>query len=429
MLDPLTPQPEPQNAPPEVGLNMGRNLAQIVLALAALLLLVNLPVNLQGHGLAQLSPQATALTIYDGMLLRGSGPEVYRLEQHKLRRLSDPEAFKAAYFPQDNIHLVEDSLLTQFAQGQPIRRWLKCPSGPDIYALENGQKRLCPSGCASTANSAFRWDKPYRVSCETLRRLPDGPAITVEAASPPVAIPSYSFGRLPGLPNLLGYTLMATLLAALTALLPWLGGGIIVIAGLWLVWQHFRPQKAQSQDAVAQALLYQAQIERALKTTANPGDSAQQQLKIKIAAWIKAIQELARRISAWQQDDLIRREMAAVPAAIEALQTQLAGATDAALRRQLQRALTNRHNQLASLQGLQRTITQAEIQIENTLSLLGLIYSQILTGQSTRHMADYGRLSAEVDEEVQRLQDRLEALREVKGEYYALGQHIVRPLP
>ncbi len=416
MLDLLPLHPEPPTAPPEAeaapqaGLNMGRHLALIVIAMAALLGLVNLPFSPYG----QLQPKATALVIYDGMLLQGSGADIYRLEEHQLRRLADPAAFKAAYFPRASIHTVEDSLLAQFAQGRPIRRWLKCLTDPNIYTLENGQKHLCPQGCPQTANAALPWDQPHLVSCQYLHSLPDGPAIPVEAESAPAvqeAVTSYGFGRVPGLPKLWG----AAFGAIFPAALPWLGGGVILSGAMWLAWRRFGPKTRPGQEAVAAALRYQAQIERALKTT--PGDQAQQQLRVRIAAWIKAIQDLARRIAVLQQDDLICREQSAVPRAIEALQAQLARTTDAALHRQLQRALANRQNQLASLEGLQRTITQAEIQIENTLSLLGLIYSQILTGQSTRHMADYSRLAAEVDEEVQRLQDRLEALREVKGEY------------
>ena len=48
---------------------------------------------------------------------------------------------------------------------------------------------------------------------------------------------------------------------------------------------------------------------------------------------------------------------------------------------------------------------RAEMQIESTVSMLGTIYSQILTGQSTSHVADYGHLSADVDEEVRVLQE------------------------
>ncbi len=86
----------------------------------------------------------------------------------------------------------------------------------------------------------------------------------------------------------------------------------------------------------------------------------------------------------------------------------------AATHAELARTLSNRKNQLASLERLQNMMKRAEIQIESTLSALGTIYSQILTGQSTNHVADYSRLSTEVDEEVRGLQDHLEALEEVK---------------
>jgi hypothetical protein len=110
--------------------------------------------------------------------------------------------------------------------------------------------------------------------------------------------------------------------------------------------------------------------------------------------------------------------VAAVPRAIETLEAQLAHEVNPAIRVQLERTLVNRKNQLASLGLLQNNIKRAEIQLESTLSLLGTIYSQILIGQSTNHVADYGRLSVDVDEEVRRLQDQLEALWEVKGTYW-----------
>lgn len=111
---------------------------------------------------------------------------------------------------------------------------------------------------------------------------------------------------------------------------------------------------------------------------------------------------------------MIRQDLEAVPQAIADLQTRLTNETDPTLRTQLERTLSNRQNQLASLERLQNTMKRAEIQIESTLSALGTIYSQVLTGQSTDHVADYSRLAADVDEEVRLLQDRLEALEEVK---------------
>ena len=46
--------------------------------------------------------------------------------------------------------------------------------------------------------------------------------------------------------------------------------------------------------------------------------------------------------------------------------------------------------------------------------MLGTIYSQLLAERSTDQVADYSRLSGEVDEATRHLQDQLEALREVK---------------
>ena len=205
----------------------------------------------------------------------------------------------------------------------------------------------------------------------------------------------------------------------------WLAGAVALIWGIWLVWQMFGEDTAEvSHEAqlniyLHQAQLYQAQINQVLKDASNKSDSAhQQRLTAQINIWVEAIQDLIQRIASLRQDNLICQDMAVVPQAIEKLEAQLADETDAATRVQLERTLTNRRNQLASLELLQSTIKQAQIQIENTLSLLGTIYSQILTSQSTHHVADYGRLSADVDEEVGRLQDQLEALREVKGDYW-----------
>jgi uncharacterized protein YoxC len=202
----------------------------------------------------------------------------------------------------------------------------------------------------------------------------------------------------------------------------WLAGVVALVWGIWLIWQMFGEDTAEVSHEeqlnvyLEQAQLYQAQINQVFQDTSNKSDSVhQQRLAAQINIWVEAIQDLVQRIAGLRQDNLICQDMLIVPRAIENLEAQLADETDAATRVQLERALANRRNQLTSLEWLQRTIKQAEIQIENTLSLLGTIYSQILTSQSTSHVADYGRLSADVDEEVARLQDRLEALREVKG--------------
>jgi hypothetical protein len=169
------------------------------------------------------------------------------------------------------------------------------------------------------------------------------------------------------------------------------------------------------QAQLDQALAYQAQIHHLAETAPKKKTRARlQDIATQVNDWTTAIQDLARRIDNFQQNTLIRQDLETVPEAIANLETQLADETDPAIQAALERTLANRKNQLASLERLQHLMHQAEIQLESTLSSLGTIYSQILTDQSTNQVADYTHLSSEAEEETHLLQDRLEALAEIR---------------
>jgi hypothetical protein len=203
--------------------------------------------------------------------------------------------------------------------------------------------------------------------------------------------------------------------------LAWLPLLVTLIGGIWLAWQQLQVDEAETDDRarlegyLKQTRAYKAQIDQAIKTAAQSSSrTSLQPLSAQIDTWTTTIQDLLERIGKLRQDEIIQRDIKAVPAAIADLETRLQRETDPAIQAQLNRTLANRRKQMASLEQLQNTVKRAEIQIESTLSLLGTIYSQILTGQSTSHVADTSRLSADVDEEVRLLQDQLEALQEVK---------------
>jgi hypothetical protein len=234
------------------------------------------------------------------------------------------------------------------------------------------------------------------------------------------------------------YVATVTVLAVLTfkiGFLWWLAGVVALIWGAWLIWRLFTQDKAETDSAdqlniyLDQTLTYQAQIDQLLKATSNASNRAHRlHLAAQINVWTEAIQNLIQHIASLRKDNLIRQDMAAVPKAIEDLEAQLAHEADPGIRAQLERAMINRKNQFMTLQLLQNTIKKAEIQIESTLSLLGTMYSQILISQSTNHVADYSRLSVDVDEEVRQLQDQLEALWEVKGGYQVGAAYLFAPL-
>jgi hypothetical protein len=171
----------------------------------------------------------------------------------------------------------------------------------------------------------------------------------------------------------------------------------------------------RSRAYLEQALDYKARINQTIQETTNATAQIRlTQLAGQIETLTGAIEALVVRISHLRQDEAVRRDLQAVPQAIKDLEARLAAETDVVVRSQLERTLANRRNQLAALEALQNSIKQAEIQVESTLSQLGTIYSQLLTGESTSHVADYGRLTAGVDEEVRLLQDHLKALHEIK---------------
>lgn len=219
----------------------------------------------------------------------------------------------------------------------------------------------------------------------------------------------------------LGWYLLAVVIAVMLVRfdrfpiwLPWLVAGA---GGIWLLWLQLRSSGPEADDRkradiyLDQAFSYKRQIEQALKVSPS---TYSQQLEHQLDSWTEAIQDLVQRIDSLRRDELIRRDLKAVPEAIANLESRLSHEVDVSTQAQLERTLANRRKQLAALKQLQNTVNRAEIQIESTLSLLGTIYSQILIGQSTSHVADYSRLATDVDEEVRLLQDQLEALREVK---------------
>lgn len=160
---------------------------------------------------------------------------------------------------------------------------------------------------------------------------------------------------------------------------------------------------------------YKEQIDNLIKSTSDQKARARlQDLAVQVNEWVKAIEDLAKRVQSFHQNTLILQDLESVPKSIEELEARLANESNETTRIELERTLANRKNQLAALKRLQDTINRAEIKTESTLSALGTIYSQILTAQSADQVADYSRLSAEVNEEVLILQDHLEALEEVK---------------
>jgi len=181
------PQPgeEGWEPPPRLpSINMGRMLGRLAILVAVLIVLVNLPVNSYGVSLARILPEASSLIIRDGLILKGSGPEIYKLEDDKLRWISSMDAFEHLGLTWGDVHVVEDSFLKQFQEGRPIHVLLKCGSSPHIYQLENDQKRWIKD-IETFEAEGYQWEDVRFVPCQYLRDLPTGPSIPEDAGPAP----------------------------------------------------------------------------------------------------------------------------------------------------------------------------------------------------------------------------------------------------
>ena len=195
---PATVPPRPASAPPEPqpgeegweppprqpSIHMGKMIGRLAILVAVLIILVNIPVNSYGVSLARIMPETTSLIIRDGLVLKGSGPEIYILEDEQLRWISSMDAFEHLGLSWGDVHVVEDSFLKRFKEGRPIHVLLKCGSSPHIYRLENDQKRWIKDIDTFVAEG-HAWEDVRFASCQYLRDLPTGPSIPEDAGPAP----------------------------------------------------------------------------------------------------------------------------------------------------------------------------------------------------------------------------------------------------
>jgi len=174
-------------------------------------------------------------------------------------------------------------------------------------------------------------------------------------------------------------------------------------------------------QAVERALEYRRRIERQI-VQARPGvlrdhlaDTARQ-----IGDWIGSIYRLALRLEAYETDDLLRNDMQSVPAAMRSLSARLEREHDDAVRAHVMEALAARRAQAQNLQELQMVMEKAGLQMENALSAMGTVYSQIqLIGAKDVESGRAQRLREDIAEQVRQLQeivDRMDEVYKTSGE-------------
>lgn len=132
--------------------------------------------------------------------------------------------------------------------------------------------------------------------------------------------------------------------------------------------------------------------------------------------WIAAMYGLAVHIDTFESNELVEQDIRMVPQQIEKVKIRIDRESDARVKQDLERQLRLLEQQKVNLDQNRNSVKRAEIQLETTLSSLGTMYAQMsLLG--TRGSVDgtkQQRLRLEIQDEVNSLQDTIDAMEEVQ---------------
>jgi hypothetical protein len=130
--------------------------------------------------------------------------------------------------------------------------------------------------------------------------------------------------------------------------------------------------------------------------------------------WLENVFRLARRLDAYERDEMIRQDLQTVDPAIENLKKRLAVEDDGTVQRQISQAIAQRQIQRDNLRKLQNVMERAEFQLESTITAMGTVYSQVMILDSREVASGRARrLQEEIDDQVQTLQDVVQTMDEV----------------
>jgi len=166
-------------------INLDRMLGRLALFIFALIVAVNIPFNRFGTNLARAMPDEQSLVIRDGLVLKGSGDEIYVLEDNHRRWISSLDAFEYYGYRWEQVNIVDDAFLNRFPSGPALSVLQKCADSPHIFAIENGVKRWIKDIPTFEAQG-YVWEDVQVVSCTALRQIPTGSPIPPDAGESPI---------------------------------------------------------------------------------------------------------------------------------------------------------------------------------------------------------------------------------------------------
>lgn len=185
-----------------------------------------------------------------------------------------------------------------------------------------------------------------------------------------------------------------------------------------LLKQKYEPTTIKSgemRERLIKAFEYRAQIASAIaRAKSGVLRDHLEQSATDVDQWIGSLWEVACRVDTFEGDRTIQQDLHAVPTAIRNYEARLKTEPNPDVRQQLQGTLESRRSQWRTLQSLQSTIERGKLQMDQTLSSMGTVYSQLLLMDAKDiDSGRYQRLQDDIAEEVKGLHEIAEAMDEV----------------
>lgn len=185
-----------------------------------------------------------------------------------------------------------------------------------------------------------------------------------------------------------------------------------------LMQQEFNAKEIRDEklrQEVEKGMEYQRRIEQQIQSQ-RPGilrdrleDTAGQ-----LTDWVANIFALAKRLDAYKQDGLLARERSNVPKEVETIEARLKLEGNQQIRQQMSDVLAGKRTQLEALQALHTRMHQAQLQMDQSLTALATVYSQVqLVDAQDIASGQTERLRADIQDQVNRLNDLVASINDV----------------
>lgn len=174
--------------------------------------------------------------------------------------------------------------------------------------------------------------------------------------------------------------------------------------------QEFDINKLRSPDLrqkLSEALEYRGSIVKEIEREEDPVlDDYLSDMARGLEDWLAQVYRLAQGLDVYWHDPVITRDMKAVPEELEKYEKLLANEKEGSVREELEKTVAIKRSQWDTLKNLRDTIAKAQLQLENTLSSMSTVYTQVvLLGAKDVDSSRAQRLQQDMTEQIHTLED------------------------